>query len=186
MAASRRRQPSRLDLLHWRAALRDVQPLPGRPRVPEEPPAPAAPATSDPLSPPAPPPAGTAAAVPVVRRLPAPGLDRRSSERLRRGELPIDARIDLHGMTQEVAHRALAGFIGRAQEAGKRCVLVITGKGARRADAGDWRAEQGVLRNAVPRWLAEPPNRGRVLAYAPAQPNHGGGGALYVLLRRLR
>jgi DNA-nicking Smr family endonuclease len=108
----------------------------------------------------------------------AAGLDRRSAEKLRRGELRLEARLDLHGMTQDEAHRALAGFLVRAQEAGKRCVLVITGKGG--GERG------GVLRAAVPRWLGEAPHRGRVLATAPAQPRDGGAGALYVLLRRRR
>jgi DNA-nicking Smr family endonuclease len=108
----------------------------------------------------------------------ASGLDRRSAEKLRRGELRLEARLDLHGMTQDEAHRALAGFVVRAQEAGKRCILVITGKGS--GERG------GVLRAAVPRWLGEAPLRGRVLATAPAQPRDGGAGALYVLLRRRR
>jgi DNA-nicking Smr family endonuclease len=109
----------------------------------------------------------------------APGLDRRTAERLRGGALPIEARLDLHGMTQAEAHRALDTFLARAVEAEKRCVLVITGKGGRMA--GD-----GVLRAAVPRWLNEAPNRARLLAFAPAQPQHGGAGALYLLLRRRR
>lgn len=109
----------------------------------------------------------------------SPGLDRRTAERLRRGALAIDGRLDLHGMTQEEAHRALDAFLARAAQAGKRCVLVITGKGGR--SLGD-----GVLRAAVPRWLNEAPNRGRLLAFAPAQPQHGGAGALYLLLKRRR
>jgi DNA-nicking Smr family endonuclease len=109
----------------------------------------------------------------------SPGLDRRTAERLRRGALAIEARLDLHGMTQEEAHRALDAFLARAAQAGKRSVLVITGKGGR--SSGD-----GVLRAAVPRWLNEAPNRGRLLAFAPAQPQHGGAGALYLLLKRRR
>jgi DNA-nicking Smr family endonuclease len=89
-----------------------------------------------------------------------------------------EARLDLHGMTQEEAHRALSHFVARAQEDGLRALLVITGKGG--AGRG------GVLREAVPRWLEEPLLRGRVLSVAPAQPKDGGGGALYVLLRRRR
>ncbi|HEV2550387.1 MAG TPA: Smr/MutS family protein [Stellaceae bacterium] len=109
----------------------------------------------------------------------SPGLDRRTAERLRQGALPIEARLDLHGMTQEEAHRALDAFLARAAAAGKRCVLVITGKGGR--SSGD-----GVLRAAVPRWLNEPPNRARLLAFVLAQPPHGGAGALYILLKRRR
>jgi DNA-nicking Smr family endonuclease len=103
----------------------------------------------------------------------APGLDRRSAERLKRGQLPVAARLDLHGLTQHEAHAALSAFIAEAQGAGRRAVLVITGK-------------SGVLKSAVPRWLNEPAIRPRLLAFAPAQPKDGGAGALYLLLRRKR
>ena len=105
------------------------------------------------------------------------GIDRANAERLKRGQHPIEARIDLHGMTQEEAHRALTVFIRGARAGGKRCVLVITGRG---------RAGGGVLRTAVPRWLHEPEFRPHLLAIATAQPRDGGAGALYVMLRRTR
>jgi DNA-nicking Smr family endonuclease len=89
--------------------------------------------------------------------------------------MPIDARIDLHGMTQEEAHRALLRFLARAYEDGRRAVLVITGKGG-----------EGLLRAGVPRWLAEASVRGMILAIEEAQPRHGGAGAKYVLLRKKR
>ena len=104
----------------------------------------------------------------------APGVDKRTAERVRRGQLPIEGRLDLHGHTRESAHRALCGFLAAAWESGRRGVLVVTGKG------------QGILKDAVPRWLNENPIRGRVLLVAQAQPKDGGGGALYVLLRRRR
>ncbi len=110
----------------------------------------------------------------------APGLDKRSAQRLKRGQLAVEDSIDLHGMTQTQAHRALTRFIAGAQADGKRCVLVITGKGLR-PDGG-----RGVLRDMAPRWLNEPPNRARVLALHTAQPKHGGAGAYYVLLKRQR
>jgi DNA-nicking Smr family endonuclease len=105
------------------------------------------------------------------------GIDRANAERLKRGKHPIEARLDLHGMTQDEAHRALAVFIRGARAGGKRCVLVITGRG---------RAGDGVLRSAVPRWLNEPELRPHLLAIAKAQPRDGGTGALYVMLRRTR
>jgi DNA-nicking Smr family endonuclease len=147
----------------WRAAMRDV----ARRQEAEAAAPPASP-------PPTPPPPTRRAAAPAA---PASGIDRRSVQRLRRGERPIEARLDLHGMTQEEAHQALAGFIARAWAAERRSLLVITGKGG---------ARRGVLRTAVPRWLGEAPNAGRVLAFAPAQAKDGGEGALYVLLRRRR
>ena len=107
----------------------------------------------------------------------SPGLDKRSAIRLRRGQLSIDAKLDLHGMTQREAHRALIGFVRGSQGTRRRMVLVITGKGG---------GGQGVLRAAVPRWLNEASIRPLVLTYAQAHTRDGGGGALYVLLRRKR
>jgi DNA-nicking Smr family endonuclease len=89
----------------------------------------------------------------------------------------IEQTIDLHGLTQEQAHERLGQFLAEAQQSGRRCLLVVTGKGL---------AHGGVLRHMVPRWLNQRPNRERVLAFAPAQPKHGGGGALYLLIRRKR
>jgi DNA-nicking Smr family endonuclease len=103
---------------------------------------------------------------------------------LKRGRYAIEGRIDLHGMTQDRAHAALLGFVERSARQGLRCVLVITGKGLRRLDDEGSGGEIGILRNAAPRWLNEAPNRARILAFTAAQPRHGGGGALYVLLRR--
>ena len=101
------------------------------------------------------------------------GIDRANAERLKRGRHPIEGRLDLHGMIQDEAHRALASFVRSARADGKRCVLVITGR-------------SGVLRAAVPRWLDEPEFRPHLLAIATAQPRDGGAGALYVMLRRAR
>ena len=109
----------------------------------------------------------------------APGLDRRTEERLRRGEMAIEGRLDLHGHSQDEAHRALVGFVERAWRAERRTLLVVTGKGRR--DAGE-----GILQSAVPRWLNAAPLRARVLAFARARPKDGGTGALYILLRRQR
>lgn len=107
------------------------------------------------------------------------GVDRRTADRLKRGRLGIDARLDLHGMTRAAAQDALMGFLDRAQARDCRCVLVITGKGSRGSDGG-------VLRGEVPRWLNLPHVRGKVVAITQAQQRHGGGGAYYVLLRRRR
>jgi DNA-nicking Smr family endonuclease len=103
------------------------------------------------------------------------GIDRANAERLKRGKHKIEARLDLHGMTQDEAHRTLLGFVRTARAGGKRCVLVITGRG----NLGG-----GVLKAAVPRWLAEAEFRPHLLAIATAQPRDGGAGALYVMLRR--
>jgi DNA-nicking Smr family endonuclease len=107
------------------------------------------------------------------------GIDRANAERLKRGHHRIEARLDLHGMTQSEAHRVLAEFVHASSAAGCRCVLVITGRGL--GPDGP-----GVLKSAVPRWLEQPGLRRQILAIAPAQPRHGGAGALYLLLRRRR
>lgn len=125
--------------------------------------------------------------VPLVLGTP-PGLDRRTDDRLRRGRMTIEGRIDLHGMVQAEAHGALNAFVHRGWREGRRCLLVITGKGnggrgnIHASGAGD--SSGGVLYRAVPRWLAEAPLRPLVLAIHRAQPRDGGDGALYVLLRR--
>lgn len=110
----------------------------------------------------------------------AAGIDKRTLNRLRRGLITPERRIDLHNMTQAEAHGALNGFLAGAQAAGKRCVLVITGKGYR-SDSS-----VGVLKSNVPHWLNDPANRARILAFTHATPTDGGEGALYVLLRRQR
>lgn len=123
---------------------------------------------------------------PVTRPAPPPdiaagdyaGVDRRTAERFRRGKLPIEGRLDLHGMYQDAAHDALVGFITESAARGKRTVLVITGRGSREGS--------GVLRERLPQWLNQPPCRAHVLAFTPARPEHGRDGAFYVMLRRKR
>jgi DNA-nicking Smr family endonuclease len=107
----------------------------------------------------------------------AVGIDKRQAERFRRGKTPIEGKIDLHGRTQQEAHDDLHHFLARAHAAQKRMVLVITGKGITGS-------KSGVLKENVPRWLNEPSLRRHVLAFDYAEPQHGGEGALYVLLKR--
>jgi len=189
--------PAHEDALLWKRIAETTKPLPGR-KV-ELPAASAPPRKATANSPPAAPvahqgrPARPAPPKsPELRAGEARGLDKRTAERLRRGQVPIEARIDLHGQTQEEAHRALSAFIAGAHKSGRRCVLVITGKGGppgARNGSGEGvmpDRERGVLRRAVPRWLNEPDLRPLILGFAQAQPAHGGAGALYVLLRRQR
>jgi DNA-nicking Smr family endonuclease len=110
-------------------------------------------------------------------------LGRRLKQKIGRGSEPIDARIDLHGMTQASAHSALAHFLRRAQHDGARVVLVITGKGKAGADP---HAERGVLKRQVPLWLESPELRPLVVGFEAATIGHGGSGALYVRMRRPR
>ena len=105
-------------------------------------------------------------------------LGRRERSQLSRGRKEIDARLDLHGMTQTRAHRALFGFLQRAHSDGLTFVLVITGKGKMGAES-----ERGVLRRQVPQWLSLPEFRSLVVGFEEAHIGHGGEGALYVRLR---
>jgi len=113
-------------------------------------------------------------------------MDNKSFGRMTRGKIKPEARIDLHGMTIAEAHPELTSFILRAEAAGKRLVLVITGKGKRRDEGGPMPVRQGVLRHQVPQWLALPPLSSVVLQVTPANIRHGGDGAYYVYLRRRR
>lgn len=123
------------------------------------------------------------------------GLDRRSGEKLRKGQMAVEAKLDLHGMTQEGAHASVVRFVESQHAAGARCVLIVTGKGGRAADpfrpkaaAGRFTFSfgRGVLKEALPRWLNEPRLRARIIAVQPASRAHGGDGAVYVLLKRTR
>lgn len=102
-------------------------------------------------------------------------IDDRTHRKLARGRLPVDRRLDLHGMTQSQARALLLDELQLAQWSGAKLLLVITGKG----DRG-----QGILRQNVPRWLSAPPFSTMVSGVRPAAPRHGGDGALYVRVRR--
>ena len=186
-----RRKPSREESDLWREAMKDARPIRTRRRiaaakesgdsgeaaepVPAAKPARIRRAAAAPARP-APPKTPT---VPALSHGEAAGLDRRTLDRLRRGQMPVEAEIDLHGHTQDAAHRALTGFILGQAASGRRCLRVITGKGFLREG-------RGVLKEAVPRWLNEAPLRELVLAFSHARRDDGGEGALYVLLRRKR
>jgi DNA-nicking Smr family endonuclease len=119
--------------------------------------------------------------VPQPAPTPPSGLDKRTEERLRKGQRTPDARLDLHGMTADRAHTALNRFISQSRTAGHRCVLIITGKGAPGADG-----RGGVLKREAPYWLSTSPLSSMIVHVANAHPKHGGGGALYVYLKRQR
>ncbi|MGB6549922.1 MAG: Smr/MutS family protein, partial [Xanthobacteraceae bacterium] len=123
-------------------------------------------------------------APPAVKSPPLVPLDRRAKQRVARGRDAIDARFDLHGVTQRQAHAALLGFLRQAQAEGAKMVLVVTGKGG--GTAAPDRAERGVLRRQVPLWLELPEFRHFVVGFSGAHVSHGGQGALYLRLRRAR
>jgi DNA-nicking Smr family endonuclease len=125
-------------------------------------------------------------AVPSAKKTaPLAPLDRRQKQRVARGRQAIDARIDLHGMTQSQAHHALMHFVRRAQGNGARLVLVVTGKGSGKGQEMPSDPERGVLRRQVPLWLGLPEFRSFIVGFDEAHLAHGGRGALYVRLRRI-
>ena len=179
---SRRRSLSDEEHALWSGVARSITPL-RRPRPPSEPPVGADAGIE------------TEAAGPRMERRPeapptrqAPPLaplGRRLKQRVARGREPIDARLDLHGYTQSQAHAALLRFLRRAQANDARIVLVVTGKGGARGE-GAAAGERGVLKRMVPMWLSLPEFRHFVVGFESAHIGHGGQGALYVRLRRVR
>ena len=105
------------------------------------------------------------------------GIDRNTQEKLQRGKMPIDGKLDLHGFTQSEAFVALNRFVLSHVRRQSRCILIVTGKG---------RDGVGILRQSVPRWLEEPDLKQFILSLSSARVQHGAEGALYVLLRRAR
>jgi DNA-nicking Smr family endonuclease len=122
-----------------------------------------------------------AAPAPRPQIPPLAPIGRRDRAKLSRGKQEIDARLDLHGMTQTRAHRTLFAFLQRAHGDGLTFVLVITGKGKVGPES-----ERGVLRRQVPEWLSLPEFRSLVVGFEQAHIGHGGEGALYVRVRRAR
>jgi DNA-nicking Smr family endonuclease len=169
----------------WESVAKQVKPLRKRHRAAKPPAAPLeaeAPVLSKPVAAPKPvaPPRMIAPPKPEPPAL-AP-LGRRERSQLSRGRKEIDARLDLHGMTQTRAHRVLLSFLQRAHGDGLTFVLVITGKGK----VGGAESERGVLRRQVPQWLSLPEFRAMVVGFEEAHIGHGGEGALYVRVRRSR
>jgi len=166
----------------WESVAKQAKPLRKKPRAAK------AEATEAPASP-----KPAAAAKPLaparISRAPKPEtlapplapLGRRERSQLSRGKKQIDARLDLHGMTQTRAHHALSAFLHRAHSGGLTFVLIITGKGTMGAGS-----ERGVLRRQVPQWLSLPEFRSLVVGFEEAHIGHGGEGALYVRIRRAR
>ncbi|MEQ1780227.1 MAG: Smr/MutS family protein [Hyphomonadaceae bacterium] len=152
----------------WHRVGRTVRLMPGRSHEPLEPET-----TED--APRAARPATTVAEGKTVRtQRPSPPEDLSGQRRIRRGQSEIDARLDLHGHTQDTAHRELIDFLLRQAALQARCVLVITGKG---------RLGTGILRSRLFDWIGDPNLRPFIAGYAQAHPRHGGAGATYIFLR---
>jgi DNA-nicking Smr family endonuclease len=183
----RRRALSEEERALWESVAKQTKPLRKKPRAAKA--RPAAPDSEPPAA------AKQVAAAPLASarmvRAPNPAppaapplapLGRRERSQLSRGRKEIEDRLDLHGMTQTRAHRALSGFLQRAHHDGLTFVLIITGKG--RTVGGE--SERGVLRRQVPLWLNLPEFRTLVVGFEEAHIGHGGEGALYVRIRRSR
>jgi DNA-nicking Smr family endonuclease len=182
---NRRRQLSDEEQALWSGIARSIKPLRAAKPVAKVSDKPAVAAAE--VAPASPPSAAPRVAQPAAKSQPLAPFDRRLKQRVARGRDAIDARIDLHGMTQGEAHAALFCFLRRAQADGARIALIVTGKGASRGterarDAG----ERGVLKRQVPLWLALPEFRPFIVGFEDAHVSHGGKGALYVRLRRAR
>jgi len=165
----------------WQSVTRSVKPLRRKPPAKAKP-AEEAQATKTPAKPASAPRPAAPPAKPKPPRLPALApIDRRTLNHVNRGTVAIDARIDLHGMTQARAHDRLIDFLRGAQASGARLVLVVTGKGN---NGGDSEGTRGILRRLVPIWLASHELRSVVVGFDEAGRAHGGAGALLVRLRR--
>lgn len=187
MTNGQRRPPRRLtqgELELWSVVTADVRPMrlrsapPPPPKSPDDSPPPESlsPASSGAAARrPDPAPSLSLPATPAPARI--GDLDHRTRTKIKRGRLDVDAKLDLHGMRQDEAQRALYAFLRRSQAAGAKVVIVVTGKGLSREDGG-------VLRRMAPMWLQAPALRDVVVSYGEAARHHGGEGALYVRIRR--
>ena len=176
----RKRSLSEEERALWESVAKQIKPLRKKSRAAK------AEATSTSAEAPAKP-AASPRPLAAAPRAPKPGppplapLGRRERSQLSRGRKDIDARLDLHGMTQTRAHRALSTFLQRAHSDGLTFVLIITGKGKMGAES-----ERGVLRRQVPQWLGLPEFRSLVVGFEEAHIGHGGEVALYVRIRRAK
>jgi DNA-nicking Smr family endonuclease len=157
----------------WATVTRRIKPLKRARKILSDPPMPQPARKAAPAKPAVAAPARPVAQRPVAESPPLAPLGRREKQRVARGRDRIDARLDLHGHTQDEAHSALRRFLQRASAGEARLVLVITGK-------------SGVLRQQVPRWLTLPDFRALVISAETAGIRHGGEGALYIRVRRAR
>jgi DNA-nicking Smr family endonuclease len=176
---NRRRQLSDEELALWDGLARSITPLQRRNKSDKAAVAGDRPAPKPVQS------RGQPQTLPTAKVPPLAPLERRLKQRVARGREPIDARIDLHGMTQSEAHSALFDFLQRVRADGGKIALVVTGKGGARGER-DGAVERGVLKRQVPNWLSLPQFRSLIVGFDEASIGHGGQGALYVRLRRPR
>lgn len=112
-------------------------------------------------------------------------IDHNTMRRFKRQQFPVEAVLDLHGYNENQAYEAVHQFMTQAFLSGKRCVIIVTGKGLAHPDE-DFFAPKGILKTRVPQWLQDDELRQMILSYIHPSPELGGEGALYILLRRRR
>jgi DNA-nicking Smr family endonuclease len=179
----RKRSLSEDERALWESVAKQTKPLRKKPRTASATTSPDAQApTANSAAPLKPRPSPQMPRAPKPEAPPLAPLGRRERSQLSRGRKEIDARLDLHGMTQARAHRALSNFLQSAHRDGFTFVLVITGKGRTTGPE----SERGILRRQVPQWLSLPEFRSLVVGFDEAHIGHGGEGALYVRIRRAR
>jgi len=124
-------------------------------------------------------------------------LSRRDVKKISKGDVQIEGKLDLHGSTKNHSYKNLLAFIEEGVIQGKKCLLVVTGKGGQRFSQTnsiptsqrkheDFNNGSGILKNAVPEWLTSPPLNHYVASFREAHAAHGGDGAYYVMLRRVK
>lgn len=185
----------------WRKVAATVTPLHPK-KAPHSPLPPAGGVGGGPDEAPPPPPKRIKGRVPPPRPEPTPvattarpltagGLDSSWDRKLTRGPLQPDVTIDLHGLSIALAHSRLHGGIEQALAMGARVILLIAGKHRPVAENGlpnhlEPGDKRGAIRARLLDWLAASPHAGRIASVRPAQPRHGGDGAVYIVLRKER
>lgn len=112
------------------------------------------------------------------------GIDNSTLTKFKREEFKVEAVLDLHGMTENKAFEEVENFVAKCYNRGLRCIIIVTGKGLKHSEDEDIFAEKGILRKSVPQWLNMPHLRAAILIYKHPSAKLGGGGSLYILLRR--
>ena len=113
------------------------------------------------------------------------GIDKATLKKFKQEEFKIEAVLDLHGYREDDAYERVADFIAKCYGEGKRCVIIVTGKGGLHQQE-DFDAPRGVLKKQVPQWLNTPQIRAMILVFKNPSERLGGEGVLYILLKRNR
>lgn len=111
-------------------------------------------------------------------------IDGNSMRRFQKNDYPVEATLDLHGYTESRAYEAVHNFIQKSYQYGRRCVIIVTGKGYHASNDEDIFSNRAILKNAVPNWLNSEQLKPFILSFTHPKAELGGSGALYILLRK--